>query len=415
MLNWLISNLKTFLLACIMAVAVWVSAVTAADPDEVRVYPRAIPLEVLGQDPRLVIVGSLPERVNVTMRAPRSTWEQLTSTDGQVRALIDLSGLEAGEHRLEVKLQVITQPVRVVSITPQMLDVNLELLATKVLPIHLSVRGEPAIGYEAGAVRITPPEVTLSGPQSRVEQVIDVRSDLSIAGVRQDVQNTLTLRLLDANGLPVNGLTVRPESAQAFIPITQQGGYRDIAVKVNVRGQVAAGYRLTTVSVFPPVLTVYSQNPALVKDLPGFVETEPLNLNGASQDIDTRLPLVLPRGVSIVGEQTVRVQVGIDTIEGSLSLNDVVITVVGLAPGLEAVISPERLDVILTGPLPLLDKLTAGDVRFFVDLTGLPIGAHQVVPQAEIFITDIEVQSLNPATVEVIIRAAQTPAPNSSP
>ncbi len=415
MLNWLITNLKTFLLACIMAVAVWVSAVTAADPDEVRVYPRAIPLEVLGQDPRLVIVGSLPERVNVTLRAPRSTWEQLTSTDGQIRALIDLSGLEAGEHRLSVQLQIITQPVRVVSVTPQTLDVNLEVLATKVLPIQLSVRGEPAIGYEAGAIRITPSEVTISGPQSRVEQVVDVRSDLSIAGVRQDVQNTLTLRLLDANGLPLNGLTVRPEAAQVFIPITQQGGYRDIAVKVNVRGQVAAGYRLTTVSVFPPVLTVYSQNPALVKDLPGFVETEPLNLNGASQDIDTRLPLVLPRGISIVGEQTVRVQVGIDTIEGSLSLNDVVITVVGLAPGLEAVISPERLDVILTGPLPLLDKLTAGDVRFFVDLTGLSIGAHQVVPQAEIFITDIEVQSLNPATVEVIIRAAQTPTPNSSP
>lgn len=415
MLNWLISNLKTFLLACIMAVAVWVSAVTAADPDEARVYPRPIPLEVLGQDPRLVIVGSLPEQVNVTMRAPRSTWEQLTSTDGQVRAVLDLSGLEAGEHRLPVQLQVTTQPVRVVSVTPQTLDVKLELLATKVLPIQLSLRGEPAIGYEAGAARITPQEVTVSGPQSRVEQVVDVRADLSIAGVRQDAQNTLTLRLLDAAGLPVSGLTVKPETAQVFIPITQQGGYRDIAVKVNVRGQVAAGYRLTAISVFPPVLTVYSQNPALVKDLPGFIETEPLNLNGASQDIDTRLPLVLPRGVSIVGEQTVQVQVGIDTIEGSLSLNDVVISVVGLAPGTEAVISPDRLDVILTGPLPLLDKLTATDVRFFVDLTGLPVGTHQVVPQAEIYITDIEVQSLNPATVEVIIRAAQTPGPDSTP
>lgn len=415
MLNWLINNLKTFLLACIMAVAVWVSAVTTADPDEIRAFPRAIPLEILGQDPRLVIVGSLPERVNVTLRAPRSVWEQLTSTDGQVRALLDLSGLEAGQHRLQVKLQISIQPARVVSMTPQALDVNLEELATKILPIQLSIRGEPAIGYEAGTARITPSEVTISGPKSKVEQVSSVRSDLSIAGVRQDVQSTLTLRLLDANGLSVNGVTIRPESTQVFIPITQQGGYRDIAVKVNVRGQVAAGYRLTNVSVFPPVLTVYSQNPALVEDLPGYVETEPLNLNGASQDIDTRLQLVLPRGISIVGEQTVRVQVGIDTIEGSLSLNDAMIMVVGLTPGLEAIISPERLDVILTGPLPLLDKLTAGDVRFFVDLTGLPIGTHQVVPQAEIFINDIEVQSLNPGTVEVIIRAIETPTPDSSP
>lgn len=415
MLKWLISNLKTFALACIISIAVWVSAVTAADPDEVRDYPRVIPLEIVGQDPRLVIVSSLPERVSVKMRAPRSTWEQLTASDGQVRAVLDLSGLEAGQHRLQIRLQVIPQPVRVVSMTPQTLEVSMEFVAARVFPVELALRGEPAVGYEAGAARITPQEVTISGPQSKVEQVVAVRSDLSIAGVRQDVQNALTLRILDANGFIVNGLTIKPETAQVFIPITQRGGYRDIAVKVNVRGQVAAGYRLTNVSVFPPVLTVYSQNPALVKDLPGYVETEPLNLNGAFQDIETRLPLVLPRGVTIVGEQTVRVQVGIDTIEGSLSLNDIVINVVGLAPDMEAVISPERLDVILTGPLPLLDKLTPGDVRFYVDLTGLPPGTHQVVPQAEIFITDIEVQSLNPATVEVTIRPAESPTPSPTP
>lgn len=409
MLNWFLNNLKTFLLACAMAVTVWVSAVTTADPDEVRAYPRTIPLEVLGQDPRLVIVGTLPERVNVTLRAPRSVWEQLTASEGQVRAFLDLSGLEAGRHRLQVQVQVAVQPTRIVSITPSVLDVNLELLATKTLPIELSLRGEPAIGYEAGPPRLTPQQVTLVGPQSRVAQVVSVRSDLSIAGVRQDVQTTLALRLLDASGLTVNGLMVKPETVQVFIPITQQGGYRDIAVKVNVRGQVAPGYRLTTISVFPPVLTVYSPDPMLVKNLPGYIETEPLNLNGASQEIDTRLALVLPEGVSVVGEQTVRVQVGVDAIEGSLSLSDVVITVVGLPSGLEAVISPERLDVILTGPLPLLDKLNATDVRFFVDLTGLAIGTHQVVPQAQIFVADIQVQSFNPGTVEVILRPASTP------
>ncbi len=415
MFKWLFTNLKTFFLALIMAGAVWVSAVTTADPDEVRVYPRPISLEVLGQDPRLVIVNSLPERVSITMRAPSSVWEQLTASDGQVRAVLDLSGLEAGEHRLQVQLQVGMQPVQVVSVTPEAVDVNMEFLATKVFPIQLSIRGEPAIGYETGTISLTPQEVTISGPQSRVEQVANVRSDLSISGVRQDVQNTLTLRILDANGFSVSGLTVKPETAQVFIPVTQQGGYRDIAVKVNVRGQVAAGYRLTNISVFPPVLTVYSQNPTLVKDLPGFIETEPLNLNGVSQDIDTRLPLVLPSGISVVGEQSVQVQVGIDTIEGSLSLNDIEIAVIGLEPGTKAIVSPDRLDVILSGPLPLLDTLTSNDVRFYVDLTGLSLGTHQVVPQAEIFVTDIEVQSLNPATVEVTILPAELSTPSPSP
>jgi YbbR domain-containing protein len=307
------------------------------------------------------------------------------------------------------------QPARVISVTPQTLDVTMEQLATKTIPVQLALRGEPAVGYEAGTAIISPAQVTISGPQSRVEQVARVQTDLNIAGVRQDVQNSIAVRILSAEGQTISGLTVNPENVQVTVPVTQQGGYRDIAVKVNVRGQVAGGYRLTNISVFPPVVTVYSQNPALVNALPGIIETEPLNLNGAEQDIDTQLSLILPADVTVVGGQTVQVQVGITTIEGSLSLNNSPIEVIGLDPELEAHISPATLDVILTGPLPLLDKLQPGDVKFFVDLTGLPSGTHQVVPQAEILIADIQVQSLNPATVEVTISALETPTPTPKP
>jgi YbbR domain-containing protein len=204
---------------------------------------------------------------------------------------------------------------------------------------------------------------------------------------------------------------VNPETVAVNLPITQQGGYRDIAVKVAARGQVAGGYRLTSISVYPPVLTVFSENPSIVNDLPGFVETEPLNLNGESQDIDTRLKLTLPAGVRVVGDQTVQVQVGIAPIEGSLSLSGIPIEVIGLTPGFEAHISPATVDVILTGPLPLLDKLTPGDVKFVIDLTGLESGTHQATPQAQILIADIRVQSLNPGTIEVIINQSGTPGP----
>lgn len=404
MFNWLFRNLRTLAIALILALAVWVSAVTAADPDEVRSYPWPIELEVIGQDPGLIVVGHLPERVGITLRAPRSVWDEITASDGQqVRAVLDLSGLGAGEHDLTIQAQVKVRPVRVVSVLPKTIHLSLEPLVTKSFPILFSVRGEPAVGYQAGAATLDPSDVTVSGPQSEIERVSRLQVELSIAGVRQDVQSALPLRILDANGLPVTGLSISPETIQVHIPITQQGGYRDIAVKVAVRGQVAGGYRLTNISVFPPVLTVYSANPAIVNDLPGFVETEPLNLNGESQDIDTRIALTLPAGASIVGEQTVHVQVGIAAIEGSLSLNGIPVEVIGLAPGLSAHISPATVDVILTGPLPVLDKLTPGDVKFIIDLTGLTSGVHQAVPQPQILIADIRVQSLNPGTIEVTI------------
>lgn len=414
-MKWFFRNFRTLVLALVLALAVWVSAVTAADPDEVRTYPRPITLEIIGQDPGLVIVGSVPDKVSITLRAPHSNWNELIASDDQVRAILDLSGLGAGEHILEIQPQVKVRPVQVISISPQSLKVNLEPLDTKSLPIELAVRGEPAIGYLAGAVTLKPRETVISGPESQIKRVARVLVELNIAGLRQDVQSSLPVRMVDGSGQTINGLTVNPETVQVNLPITQQGGYRDIAVKPVLRGQVAGGYRLTSISVYPPVLTVFSENPAIVADLPGIVETEPLNLNGESQNIDTRLKLTLPQGVRVVGEQTVQVQVGIAAIEGSLSLSGIQIEVIGLAPGLEAHISPAMVDVILTGPLPLLDKLTPGDVKFVMDLTGLEIGTHQAAPQARILIAEIRVQSLNPGTIEVIISQSGTPAPTKTP
>ena len=36
----LAKNIRTFLLALVLGISVWVSAVSAADPNEVRTYPR---------------------------------------------------------------------------------------------------------------------------------------------------------------------------------------------------------------------------------------------------------------------------------------------------------------------------------------------------------------------------------------
>ncbi len=417
-MKWFLSNLRLLLLATALALVVWVSAVSAADPDEVRDFPP-VPLQVIGQDPSLVIVGSVPDQVTVSLRAPRSTWTTLETSRDQVRAILDLSGLQTGDHQVSIQAQVGVRPVRVMSVSPSSLDLRLEPLASVTLPIQLAVRGEPAIGYEAGSPLLSPTEAVISGPQSKIEQVAHAQIDVSISGLRQDVQGNMPLRVVNAQGSPISGLSIAPENIQVNLPITQQGGYRDIAVKVTVRGQQAGGYRVTNISVFPPVLTVYSKNPAIVSDLPGYVETEPLNLNGESQNVDTRLKLNLPPGVTIVGEQTVQVLVGISAIEGSLSLTGLPIEVFGLAPGLQANTSPILVDVILTGPLPLLDSLTREDIKFIVDLTGLEVGSHQATPQAQILISDIHVQSINPGTIEVIISAAKdqtiTPTPTPTP
>src|SRR5512146_2064659 len=99
------TNFRTFLWAFALALAVWVAAVTSADPDVVRSLPSAVPLEVVGQSTDLVLSTDFPHQVNITMRAPSSVWERISANPSSVRAILDLSGLSAGEHLVSIQVQ----------------------------------------------------------------------------------------------------------------------------------------------------------------------------------------------------------------------------------------------------------------------------------------------------------------------
>jgi len=411
MFRWIAQNIRTFLWAFLLAVAVWIAAVTACDPDIVRVYPSPIPVEIIGQDPTLIITNTLPESIELTLRAPQSVWERLTADETSIRATIDLSQLQAGDHEIPIQVQIGIRPVQIVKIEPASTMVSLETTLVRQMPIDLSLSGEPAVGYKSGDPNIAPARVTITGPRSLVSSVAKIRATVHLDGARENIEESTPLQAVDEKNRPVSGVTLEPANALVSIPISQQGGYRDMAVKVVVTGQVASGYHLTSISVFPPVVTVFSSDPALINDLPGVVETESLDISGISNDMTTSLPLQLPEGISIVGEQSVTVQVSVEAIVSSLTLANQPILVENLEEGMSASISPETVDVILSGALPLLDTLSPQDVQVSVDVAGLDIGTHQLAPTVTILISNIQVESILPATVEVILGTA-TPTPS---
>ena len=232
---------------------------------------------------------------------------------------------------------------------------------------------------------------------------------VNLGGIRETFDQTLRVEILDKDGQKVDGVTVSPESVHVMLPVSQQGGYRDVAVKVVMLGRVASGYHLTDISVFPPVVTVFAANPDLVGTLPGVVETQPLELQNAKEDISTRVALDLPEGISIVGEQTVLIQAGVSPIESSVTLSGEKVDITNLGDGFTAQVSPATVDVIVSGPLPLLDTLTRQDVHVTVDLSGLTAGTYQMTAKVEVLIADVVVESVLPNTMEVVISPASTP------
>ena len=408
-LRELSKNIPVLLLAFALAVAVWISAVTSTDPTQQRIYPRAVNVEVVGQDPSLVIISEIPKTVNITLRAPESVWNRLINEAIPVKAILDLSGLEEGEHNLKVQVQVGIRPVVIVSCTPCDITVNLEQLVSREMSIRLLEVGELAVGYQAESPVWNPQTTVVSGPESAVDKVEEILAEFDLNNASQTISRSISLLPLDADGMVVPNVTLTPSRISISMAISQRGGYRNVVVKVSPSGQVASGYRVTNISVFPPTVTVFSEDPKLVDDLPGYVETEALDLTDAKDDLDLRLQLDLPPGVSVVGEQTVAVQVGIAAIEGSITLSDMEIEVEGLADFLTATISPEVVDVIISGPLPLLDTLTKNNFRVVVDLTGEGAGTYQRVPTVVFDIPDLRIESILPESVEILLTVGVRP------
>jgi len=414
-MRWFASNIRTFLLAFVLGISVWVSAVSSADPNEVRSYPKPIPLEIIGQDPSLVLTSPVPSTVEVSLRAPSSVWELLTAQENSVRAILDLTGLSSGEHTVAVQIMVSARPYQIVLVNPRAVSIDLESIATRTLPVTLSLSGQPAAGYQAGDATMESKQVALSGPESLVQKAIQARVLISLDGVRESIDEDVSIQIIDAQNEVLKGLTINPESTRVNVPISQQGGFRDVAVKVVVRGQVAAGYRLENISVFPPVITVFASDSNLVNALPGVVETQPLDLQDGHENISTRLSLDLPENITIVGPQTVQVQVSISPIQTSLTLLNQTINVIGRPEGLSAEVFPQTVDVIISGPLPVLDALTSQDVTVSVNITGLEVGSHQLKPDVKVLVGNVSVESILPGTVEVVLSIPDTPTPTPRP
>ena len=410
LLKRLWGNFGTLLLAFLLALTVWVSSVLAANPNAERNFPNVVSLEVLGQNPDLVIIGSVPEQVDLRLIAPVSVLDQLESERGHIRAFVDVSSLAPGEHTLPVQVEFDLSPVRIAETTPSSIDIILETLVEKDLEIRATVSGQPALGFQLEQPTLSAATVLASGPQSVVERVAEVRAQVDVSGARESIARAVSLRAVDENGQTISGVTLLPDTISMTLIITQAGGYRDVAVRVETVGQLQTGYRVTNISVSPPTVTIFSSNPELVAGLPGFVSTTGLDLTEVNDDVEARLALNLPDGVTIVGEQNVLVLVGIAAIESSIPAS-IEVELRNLSPQFSASVSPQSVDVILSGPLAQLEILQEDDVRFFVDLSGYELGTHLVAPEAEILPERVQVESVIPETIEVVIGPPLSPTP----
>jgi YbbR domain-containing protein len=396
-------------LALLLALSVWIVASLDQNPPEEADLPDAIPIDITGLAPNLVITNDYSKTTNVRLRAQQETWRSLSAEDVVVTA--DLTDLGPGTHQVELQFEISEQAIKV-SANPSHIRIDLEERYEREMPIQLNLNGEPAIGYIVGQTVLDPSLVTVQGPRSRVQLISEIRATANIEGSRSSFRNALQLIALDSDGNRVDDVTITPLSVEVTVPITQEAGYRDISVLVSTIGRPAPGYYVTSILSTPQRITVQG-DPSVIESMQPYAETETIDLTNLTDDLIREVPLNLPPGVTPIDSQTVEVLISIAAQLSSRTVLDVPITGVGLSDSLAATFSPNNLDVILSGPLTVLDGLDpANDIVALVDLTGLGPGTFQVEPRVEISNGDVQVESVFPIVIEVKIAPDTTPTGN---
>jgi len=411
-------NLGSAILALFLAILVWVAATYEADPPKTDIF-QGIPIEIRNKPSNLQIRNSIEGQIEVEIRAPESSWRELDTASFE--AFIDLRDIGEGISEVEVQVSCPTDPVvTFLEHTPARVYVELEEIITRRLTVSTHVEDSESVplGYVSRPPTVFPASITVSGPRSIVEQAQQATLSIRLEGTRETIELALAPTIRDTMGNIIEGLEISPALVQTEVQIERQLGYRDVTVSAITTGSPAPGYWVSSIAVDPPAITVYGK-PQIIEAMPGFLVTNPIDIEGVDETLIKRVPLALPEGVSVFSEdisgQTVNVHIEITPQLGGQTLRRQV-EQQGLGTGYRVILSPEVADVILSGPLPELQTLSPEDVQVVINLLGLRVGTYKLEPT--ILLPEgstLEVKSIQPETIEVTIELQPTEVPTATP
>jgi YbbR domain-containing protein len=396
------------ILALALASALWIVVQNEQNPDRTDMTPFLVPVEVINTPGGLIVVSEAAQ-VQLRVRAPSDAWPALRP--GSFRVTADASEARAGINELGVTVESLLSQVRAVDPVPPRVNVAIEELTDRFVPIRLNLGGNVPVGYAYTAPRITPETVQISGPASAVSRVDSVLVDIRLEGITVSINATYVPRPIDARGETVRTVRVSPATINVEIGISQQISYKEVGVRPVTRGRVASGYFLEPIDVEPASVTVVGP-PDRLQSL-NFVETEPVELGGVSSSVVRRAGIALPPGLSLLQPQPVTLTIRPSPLTTSQTIRATP-ALSGLSPTLQVVGEIPPLDITLSGSAPTVQGLSARDFRIVLDLTGRPSGRHEIFPQVTAPAA-FTIERIEPSPVIVTLREVPQPEPSPNP
>ncbi|WP_321365769.1 CdaR family protein [uncultured Desulfuromusa sp.] len=145
-----------------------------------------VPLELQNIPQSLMVANEVPSMVDVRVSGPRTLQMKVSPND--ISIIVDLTDLKPGLttfKRLEERLNL-PSGLRVTRLSPSFIDLKLERIKQKRVPIKIALIGEPLSGFEVASIKAVPDEVIIEGAETELKSVSEVTTeDVDLNGVNE--------------------------------------------------------------------------------------------------------------------------------------------------------------------------------------------------------------------------------------
>jgi len=192
-LHGLTDHIWTKIVSIMIALVLW-GVVLGSRSVEVM---KEVPVEIV-TSPDIVVSNEVPDRVSFRLSGPKAFLRTiLDRREDPIR--INLTGVKPSVLTYRFFSDGIRVPigVKVLSVNPAAVQIKLEYLKKKDVPVLAELRGALPAGLRLGSVQLKPDVVRIKGPESRVDAVTEVATKpIDLSELKQSIEKEVALDLV---------------------------------------------------------------------------------------------------------------------------------------------------------------------------------------------------------------------------
>ena len=330
------------------------------------------------------VVDGIPNSADIVLIGRKSDL-YLAEQLGDHQLSLDLTDLSEGTHKVNIKynnpinsLDYKVDPSRVtIVIYPKVSEsktLTTDILNTDKLGSTLVISN----------VELDRDEVIIKSSKQKLETVASVKALVDVNALNATQAGTYTLENVkliayDEKGTEISDIEIVPETVTATVTVTSPS--KVVPIKIVPVGEVASGSAINTITSNVTTITLYGEDSVL--DAIDEIKVE-INVNGLSEDKTYQETIIKPTGIRSMSNTNVTVKVTMER-ETSREFTGIPIQFENLDStkyrALAKSAEETKVDVIVKGVKSILNKLTANDIKAYVDLSDLTEGTIRVPVQ----------------------------------